>query len=112
MPLTRDVGLFGTGTRTRVLLLLALLGESHISEIARILGANITNIGKAVDSLELAGVVSGVMMGRTRRISFNPRYAYLEELLPLARKMATTNPALMEALANERRRPRRSGKEL
>ncbi len=112
VSLARDIGLFGTGTRTNVLLLLSLLGESHAREIAQILDANASNVRKAIDSLEQIGVVSGVLKGRTRRISLNPRYAYSRELLPLLERMSTSHPGLVDAVAELRRRPRRSGKAL
>ncbi len=112
MGITRDVGLFGTGTRTNVLLLLALLGESHGRELARILDANATNVNKAILSLEQAGVLSGVLEGRSRRVSINPRYPYKNELMPLLEKMASSHPGLVQAVSELRRRPRRPGKEL
>ena len=112
MGIARDVGLFGTGTRTNVLLLLTLLSESHARELARILGTTSSNVIKAIDSLEQVGVVSGVLEGRTRRVSLNPRYAYKDELVPLLERMASTHPGLVQAVSEMRRRPRRSGKEL
>ncbi len=112
MGIARDVGLFGTGTRTNVLLLLALLGESHARELARILGATPSNVIKAISSLEQTGVVSGVLEGRTRRVSLNPRYPFRGELIPLLEKMATSHPGLVEAVSGLRRRPRRLGKTL
>ena len=112
MNIARDVGLFGTGTRTNVLLILALLGESHASEIARILDANASNVSKAIDSLEQAGVVVGIAVGRTRRITINPRYPYQADLTPLLQKMATTHPGLIQAVSELRHRPRRTGKQL
>jgi len=112
MGIARDVGLFGTGTRTNVLLLLALLGESHARELARILGATPSNIAKASGSLEQAGVVSSVLEGRTRRVSLNPRYPYKADLVPLLERMASSHPGLGQAVSELRRRPRRSGKDL
>jgi hypothetical protein len=112
MYLRRDVGLFGTGTRTNVLTLLSILGESHLSEMARVLGTNVTTVVKAVDSLEQVGVVASVQIGRARRVSLNPRYPFMGELKPLLGRMASSNPALLEAVSTLRRRPRRKGKEL
>ena len=112
MGIARDIGLFGTGTRTNVLLLLALLGESHARELGRLLGAAPSNVIKAIDSLEQAGVVCGVLEGRTRRVSLNPRFPYKSELVPLLEKMASSHPGLVEAVSELRRRPRRSGKSL
>ena len=111
MDVTRDTGRFGSGTRANVLLLLSVLGESHARELAVILDANVSNVGKAVHSLEQSGVIAGVLIGRTRRIKIDPRYPYRQELLPLLEKMALSNPGLMQAISDVRRRPRRFGKE-
>ncbi len=105
-------GLFGTGMRTKALVCICLLEETHASELARILGAGITTIRNVIDTLEQAGVVAGVKEGGSRRIRLDTRFRAYDELKALLQKMALSDPALLFALGNERRRPRRSGKEI
>jgi DNA-binding transcriptional ArsR family regulator len=103
-------GIFGTGLRTRVLLAVFLLQETHASELARILDASKTSVRNALDTLEQAGVLAGVIEGRTRRVSLDPRFRASEELKSLLHKMTQTDPELLERVSMVRRRPRRSGK--
>lgn len=105
-----NVGLFGTATRTNTLLVVHMLGESHASEIAAVLGKSLSRIQGTVDSLERAGVVVGVEEGKARRLRLNPRYPALEELLKLLDKLGALDVPLQEQLATKRRRPRRAGK--
>jgi len=112
MNISADAGLFGTQTRTNILLVLSLIGETHASELGRIMGGNVSNIVKAVNSLEQTGVIASVMAGRTRRVKLNPRYPYRGELIPLLEKMALSSPGILKAVSDLRRRPRRSGKEV
>lgn len=98
--------------RTRTLVAIAVLEETHASELARLLGAGITTIRNAVDTLEQAGIVAGVLEGQTRRVKLDPRFRAYEELKVLLAKMALGDPALLSAIADLRRRPRRSGKAL
>src|SRR4029434_2315401 len=65
---------FGSGTRTRVLLALSLLGESYARELARVLRAPLSGVQKALQSLELDGLVAGRSVGRTRVFQLDPRY--------------------------------------
>ncbi|AIE86337.1 hypothetical protein OP10G_2969 [Fimbriimonas ginsengisoli Gsoil 348] len=67
---------------------------------------------KTLDSLEQVGVVSGVVTGRERRVSLNPRYFAQQELGALLTKMSLASPELVEKTAELRRRPRRAGKAL
>lgn len=112
MLLSGNVGLFGTRTRTDVLLLIAHMEETHASEIARILGISLSTAQNALDSLEAVGVVSGAVEGRARRVRLNPRYFAHEELSTLLGKLSAHDPELRERVAAIRRRPRRAGKPL
>ncbi|RYG15212.1 ArsR family transcriptional regulator [bacterium] len=91
---------------------LSALGESHAPELARLLGLGVTTTRNALDTLERAGLVVGIMKGNTRRVQLNPRFTALTELKALLDKLLVTDPALLTALAGMRRRPRRMGKEL
>lgn len=106
------VGVFGTMTRTNTLLVIHMLGETHAREVAKILEMTLSAVQKAVLNLEAAGLIVGTMKGQTRRITLNPRYAYLPELNALLQKMGDDNVAMQEKLGQLRRRPRRSGKPL
>ena len=112
MPLTSNFGLFGTKNRTNILLFLALMEESHASELSRLLGTSVSNVQKTLDSLEQVGVVAGAVKGRERRVSLSPRYFARQELRDLLDKMASANPELIDKVGEIRRRPRRAGKEL
>jgi len=107
-----NVGLFGTATRTNTLLAIHLLGESHASEIASLIGKSLSRIQATIDSLERAGVVVGVEEGKTRRVRLNPRYPALDELTQLLDKLGLLDQALQSQLAQKRRRPRRFGRPL
>ena len=113
MPdLIREPKLFGSPRRTQVLILLALLGESYPSELTRLLDAQRAAIQYIIDDLELEGIVVSRPLGRTRRLSLNPRYFAAKELGALLRKLATADPALQSVAARKRGRPRRKGKQL
>ncbi len=104
------VGLFGSATRSSTLLVIGLLGETHASEIATVLGKSLSRIQGALISLERAGIVVGAEEGKARRIRLNPRYPALVELQVLLDKLGMLDVPLQEALSEKRRRPRRSGK--
>lgn len=112
MLLGGNIGLFGTRTRTDILLLISLMGETHASEVAQLLGIRLSTAQNAIDSLEQAGVVSGAIEGRTRRLRLNPRYFARDELQALLKKLAENDSELRERIATIRRRPRRAGKPL
>lgn len=103
---------FGSGTRTRVLLCLSLLGESYARELARVLRAPLSGVQKALQSLELDGLVAGRPVGRTRIFQLDPRYFARDALQAFLRRLAEPETALRGQLATLRRRPRRTGKPL
>ena len=107
-----NVGLFGTKTRTNTLLVIHMLGETHASEVARVLEISLSQAQKAIESLERAGVVVGAAEGVARRVRISPRFIVAEELKTLLDKMAQMDTPLQHRLAQLRRRPRRSGKSL
>ena len=112
VKLASGFGLFGTRNRTNLLVLISLLEETHASELARLLGIRLYTVQNAIDSLEQAGVVSGAVEGRERRVRLNPRFFARDELKVLLDKMAAADRSLMEKVSELRRRPRRSGKPL
>jgi len=112
MNLTGGVGLFGNPTRTNILLILGLVGESHASELGRLIGTSASNIGKALDALEQAGVIARVAVGRSNRVSLDPRYYAHRELRALLEKLAMADTELLQLLGQVRRRPRQRGRVL
>lgn len=112
MAIQSNVGLFGSATRTNCLLVIQMLGETHPSEVARILEISLSQAQKAVESLERASIVVSVLEGRTRRVRINPRYPYSAELASLLDKIGADNLGLQSKLSEIRRRPRRQGKEI
>jgi DNA-binding MarR family transcriptional regulator len=104
--------MFGTTTRTNILLSLALIEESHASELARLTETSVSNVQKTLDSLEQVGAVSGAISGRERRVRLNPRFYARDELRALLDKMAIQNAELVAKVTELRRRPRRAGKAL
>jgi DNA-binding transcriptional ArsR family regulator len=109
---TSGFDVFGTGVRTKALVALSVLGESHVAELSQILGAGATTVRNAVDTLEQAGLVVGRYEGKARRLTLNPRFRARDELKALLDKLAHTDAALLSAIADLRRRPRRAGKPL
>jgi len=110
--LRRPKKLFGSPRRTQVLVLLALLGESYPGELVRLLDAKKAAIQYIVDDLEREGVLVSRPLGRTRRLTLNPRYFAFGELEALLRKLGEADPGLQAIAARKRSRPRRKGKPL
>ncbi|MBM3496859.1 MAG: winged helix-turn-helix transcriptional regulator [Armatimonadetes bacterium] len=103
---------FGSLSRTRVLLALALLDSSYQRELARLLGVAPSVAQKALSGLERDGLVVGRLVGRTRVYALNPRYFALPELVAFLRRLAEADIDLRDRTAALRRRPRRAGKAL
>jgi DNA-binding MarR family transcriptional regulator len=104
--------LFGSTRRTEVLLLLGMLGESYPSELARLLAAPPLSVTKILDGLEQDGIVASRMLGRTRRVSIDPRFHATRALQALLVQLGSAHPAIEAAAARRRSRPRRKGKPL
>jgi DNA-binding transcriptional ArsR family regulator len=104
--------LFGSRTRTRILLYLGLVEESFPTEIARDLGATKLTVQRILNDLETLGVVASRLRGRVRVVTLNKRWYGLAELNALLVRMASTDPEIRDAVAKVRRRPRRAGKPL
>lgn len=113
MPsLQREPKLFGSPRRTQILAMLALLGESYPAELVRLLGATKASILQILDGLESEGVVASRLLGRTRRVTLDPRYFAAKELRALLEKLASGSRELQDLAAQRRARPRRKGKPL
>lgn len=86
-------------------------GQSHVSELARVLGISVAGVAKAVRHLERDGLVAAIEHGRTRILQLNPRWFAKSELRELLERMAEAQPELHKPMWSVPARPRRSGKE-
>ncbi len=103
---------FGSQTRTRVLVVLHLLGSSFQRELARLLESAPSVVQKALSGLERDGLISGRLVGRTRVYTLNPGYFGRKELDAFLSRLSEADPHLRKRTAELRRRPRRAGKPL
>ena len=105
--------LFGSKNRERVLQYILANEEGYAKEIATFYATSLDPIQKQLEKLELGGVLVSQTLGRTRLFMFNPRYAFLQELIALLEKAKTYYPPEeIEQLNMTRKRPRRKGKPL
>ena len=102
--------LFGNRNRTAVLIAIRLLEETYPRELAVLLDVRVYSVQTIIAQLEEDGVVATRHLGRTRRVSLNPRYFARDELATLLWKLGEHDLELQKALAERRRRPRRTGK--
>lgn len=94
------------------MLLLGLLEESHNSELAALMGCGLMTVQRITASLEDEEVLVGRLIGRTRRLSFNPRYPAVNELKALLKILAIRDQEVDDMASGLRRRPRKRGKEI
>ena len=87
-----------------------MLEETYPSELARLLDARLYSIQTILDALESEGVIVTRRLGRTRRVSLNPRYVAYQELSDLLWTLGKHDIELQTAIARKRGRPRRSRK--
>jgi len=103
---------FGSRTRTRILVALHLLEESHPRGLARLLGGHLNTVQSALRGLERDGLVAARPAGRMRLFRLDPRYFAARELAGYLARLAEADDGLSTSTAALRRRPRRSGKPL
>ncbi len=109
---TSGFDVFGTGIRTKTLVAISVLEETHAPELARLLGVGTTTVRNALDTLEQSGMVVGTLEGNTRRVRLNTRFRAYDQLKALLDQLAIGDIPLLERIADLRRRPRRSGQAL
>lgn len=103
--------LFGSPTRTRLLVAIASLKETYPSELARVLELSNLTVQRILADLEREGVIVSRMLGRNRIVSLNPRMYGAAEFESFLSKYARRTD-IQQKLAGLRRRPRRAGKEI
>ncbi len=105
--------LLGNTTAEKVLLYIVNYGEGHTSGIAQTFGLSKSQVRKQLIRLENGGILIGRSVGNIRMFQMNPRCAYRKELEGLLEKVLSLVPnAEIEKYYRQRRRPRRTGKDL
>ena len=105
--------LLGSENSERVLIFILKREEGYAREIARFFDVALYAIQRQLEKLEKGGVLVSQKVGQMRLYQFNPRYAFLKELLALLNKAYSFYPEEMrEKLEMNRRRPRKRGKPL
>jgi predicted transcriptional regulator len=104
---------FGSEGAERVLLFLAARGQGYALEIANTFEMSVSNVQKHLERMERDSLLVNAKIGRTRVYSFNPRFAFKDEVEALLNKALEVAPdSLKETLLQNRRRPRRKEKPL
>lgn len=103
--------LFGNAQRTRLLLLVAVLGETYTAELARYSGATISSVQLTLDLLEREALIA-TRQHVARVVTLNPAYPAAKELKALLLRIAEGYPRYKEIAESIRRRPRRRSKRL
>ncbi|MES2769581.1 MAG: winged helix-turn-helix domain-containing protein [Bdellovibrionota bacterium] len=105
--------LVGNSTAEKVLLYIANYGEGHISGIADTFGISKSQVRKQILRLEKGGILVARFAGNSKMFQINPRYSFKKELLTLLEKaLGLLSSKEIEKYYRQRRRPRRTGKEL
>lgn len=104
-------GVFGNATAEKVLLYLEQFGEGYARRIAADFdGMAVSQVQRQLERFEAAGLLVSQLKGRTRLYTWNPRYAFGEEVRALLRKALRVLPDDELRYFAMRRRPRRTGK--
>jgi DNA-binding transcriptional ArsR family regulator len=106
------MGLFGSRTRTRILLYLSLAEESYVAEMVTVLGYPKLTIQRIARDLEEFGVVASRLRGRVRFLSLDKTWFAAAELRALLQRLSAADTDILSTAASVRRRPRRPGKPL
>jgi DNA-binding transcriptional ArsR family regulator len=101
--------LFGSKTRTDVLVALGRVGSAYVAQLARLLGKRYIEVQRALISLERAGVVQTRRVGNVRIAELNRRFPEYEQLSGMLLTMSE-RPVYASRWKGERRRPRAMGK--
>lgn len=103
--------IFGSEQRTRLLLLIAVLGDTYPAELARYSGASISSVQESLDLLERAGLISTRQVV-VRSVTLNPAYPASKELKAFLLRIVEGYPAYRQIAEAIRSRPRRRHKHL
>ena len=103
--------LFGSATRTRVLIALAALGESYPREIATLIEKPLISVQRILADLEDQGVIQSRVLGTVRLTTFTQNSVVMD-LKTLLFEMLELDSVLSTRVSSMRRRPRAPGKKL
>lgn len=103
----------GSVSAERALVFIAAREQGYAAEIARVFDTNVSQIQKQLERMERDGLLINEKVGVTRMYSFNPRYAFVDEVKLLMEKALSLYPKdLQQTLKMNRRRPRKKNKPL
>jgi len=105
--------LFGNKVAEACLLYIVNYGEGYIRGIAKTFTISPRQVQLQLERLETGGILVSQFSGNIKIFRLNPRLAIKAELTTLVEKMLALMPeADTEKYFRERRRPRRTGKQL
>jgi hypothetical protein len=105
--------IFGSKCREQVLQFILAFETGYATQIKTFYGIGLDPVQKQLEKLEFGGILVSQNIGKTIVYSFNPRYAFLDELKTLLLKAREFyKPELIKQLTMSRKRPRRQGKPL
>ena len=103
--------LLGNATIEKVLFFIFTFEEGYAKQMADNFDISVNGIQQQLARLEEGGVLVSQKKGNTRIFTFNPSYAFLDELKALLDKAKGMLPEeKIEKYYIKRRRPRKSGK--
>ena len=86
-PAKRYDRLFGSPVRTRVLLAIAAIEDTDVTDLWRLLGADKRSVWNTVNHLQREGLIRSTIKGRRRAIELNPQYVAARELRQLLKRL-------------------------
>jgi hypothetical protein len=93
-------------SKEQALIFLIARDEGYATQIAQFFDTDLFGIQNQLEKLEAGGILVSRKVGRTRVFTFNPRYAFMNELKNLLEKALTFYPKdVREKLLMNRRRP-------
>ncbi len=105
--------LFGSATKEKILIYIFCREEGYGREIAGFFRIPLSPVLQQLKKLEAGNVLFARTKGRTKVYKFNPRFPFLQELKSLLEKAVSFYPEeITQQLYYDRRRPRKSNKEL
>jgi hypothetical protein len=106
-------GLFGNPVIEKIFFTILVYDESYALGLAKTFDDPVNKFQQQLKRLEDGGIVVSRLVGRTRVYTFNPRYAFLKELMAFISKAYEFVPETeKERFYSRRTRPRRAGKPL
>lgn len=86
-PAKRYDRLFGSPIRTRVLLAIAAIEDTDVTDLWRLLGADKRSVWNTVNHLQRESLIRSTIKGRRRAIELNPEYVAARELRQLLKRL-------------------------